>query len=257
MKKSINTFADHAPKPEWIQDFILKQESFLNDHSLGPVMIPHFKKFLKEAGLYDKRYNLTSFNTLISKIGWNSLLSWSLIYTNLVYNNVQMRWYVDNLPLDVRESRDYVEGLLTSLDISSKDASSITKAFKRLCETPLGTVLNMGCVYMEGNSYVALQRSSTDCREGDAVLYCLLRMSDLEGKKQYNLEELVSNSSDGVSPVVLFGLSESVFTSLLNGLSIEYPEFINASFTHGLNKIMISDDKTADDFLNLLGSKYD
>jgi phosphoadenosine phosphosulfate reductase len=38
---------------------------------------------------------------------------------------------------------------------------------------------------------------------------------------------------------------------LLNGLSAKYPEFINATFTHDLDKITLREDKTSADVLSL------
>jgi phosphoadenosine phosphosulfate reductase len=37
----------------------------------------------------------------------------------------------------------------------------------------------------------------------------------------------------------------------LNGLSAKYPDFINATFTHDLDKITLREDKTAQDVLTL------
>ena len=257
MKKSINTYADHAPKPEWIQDFIYKQDEFLGSHNLGPMMISHFKRFLKDAELYDKKYNLTDFNTLINAIGWDSVLSWALIYTNLVYNNVQMRWYVENLPLNIIQPREVVEDLLKSMDITQKDASSIVKAFKRLCETPLGSILHIGSAYTKGNTFTGIERTTTDCKDGDAILYCLYKYAELEGTYQLSIKEMTDSNGAGIDPIHLFGINKEDMETILNGLSIEYPELINVSFTNGLDKIMLFETQTSKDVLTEMRAKYE
>jgi phosphoadenosine phosphosulfate reductase len=38
---------------------------------------------------------------------------------------------------------------------------------------------------------------------------------------------------------------------LLNGLTAAHPDFINATFTHDLDKITLRDDKTSEDVLSL------
>ena len=38
---------------------------------------------------------------------------------------------------------------------------------------------------------------------------------------------------------------------LLNGLSVNYPEFINASFTHDLDNITLRNDKFSEEVLGL------
>ena len=107
--KSLNSFADHAPKQEWIQEFIDHPESFFESNSLGPMQEDAFKKFLTNGGLIDKKKNLTEFYTLINKLGWETEQAWALIYINLVFNNPQIHWYVLNLPLNVQMSRYSVE----------------------------------------------------------------------------------------------------------------------------------------------------
>ena len=52
--KSLNTFANHAPKPEWINDFFALGAEFLANNSLGPMQISKFKRFLSDAGLIAK-----------------------------------------------------------------------------------------------------------------------------------------------------------------------------------------------------------
>ena len=56
---------------------------------------------------------------------------------------------------------------------------------------------------------------------------------------------------DGISPAEIFGLDRDQMTKLLSGMSINYPEFINASFTLGLDNITLREEKTSADVLDL------
>jgi phosphoadenosine phosphosulfate reductase len=56
---------------------------------------------------------------------------------------------------------------------------------------------------------------------------------------------------NGVSPTRMFGLDRDEMVRILNGLSINYPEFISASFTLDLDNITLRDDKTSEDVLEL------
>ena len=71
---------------------------------------------------------------------------------------------------------------------------------------------------------------------------------------QFSLETLLDDSieRDGVSPSRIFGLDKDTMVRILNGLSINYPEFISASFTLDLDNITLRDDKTSADVLFLL-----
>ena len=57
--------------------------------------------------------------------------------------------------------------------------------------------------------------------------------------------------SDGISPTEIFGLSREQMEKVLNGLSINHPEFISASFTLDLDNINLKSDKTSADVLKL------
>ena len=71
---------------------------------------------------------------------------------------------------------------------------------------------------------------------------------------QFSLETLLDNSieRDGVSPTRIFGLDHETMVRILNGLSINYPEFISVSFTLDLDNITLREDKRAEDVLQLL-----
>lgn len=55
----------------------------------------------------------------------------------------------------------------------------------------------------------------------------------------------------GVSPTKIFGIEYEEMQQLLNGLSTNYSDFINATFTHDLEKISLVAEKTSHDVLNL------
>ena len=46
-------------------------------------------------------------------------------------------------------------------------------------------------------------------------------------------------------------LNREEMERFLNGLTARYSEFINATFTHDLDKISLAEDKTAEDVLKL------
>ena len=69
--KSLNSFADHAPKREWLVSFFDLKEDFFTEHTLGPMMYDMFRRFLRDAGLNEKNH-FTPFAELIERMGWES-----------------------------------------------------------------------------------------------------------------------------------------------------------------------------------------
>jgi phosphoadenosine phosphosulfate reductase len=247
--KSLNSFADHAPKPEWLRSFFELKEAFFSEHTLGPMMFDMFRRFLKDAALNEKN-QFTSFAELISQIGWETDTAQGLILVNLVAENPQIEWYVNNFDVGRTYNRQTVEDMLTAVDVKPKDAKSIAKSYKRLVETPLGTSLRWGFVADEGD-FIRTQCSVSDPR---VVLYGLFKFAEkCNDYKEFTLSTLLNDTidRDGISPTRIFGLDRDDMTPLLLGLSAKYPEFITASFTHDLEKITLAVDKSSHDVLDL------
>ena len=254
MKKSLNAFADHAPKPEWIKEFFENPNSFMKENSLGSNQRVCFKRFLLDAELVDRESKTsTNFTELIKKIGWKSATAWGLILVNLVHNNSQIRWYIENLPINEGIDRETVEKILQAVKVSKKDSKSIVRAFKRLCEIPLGTELNFGTTTSEDKKLVTLKRTKARVDDGRVILYALYKFAEAAGGwYQFNLSRLMNDTnSAGASPAKIFGIEREEMQQFLNGLSVNYPEFINATFTHDLEKISLIEEKTSQDVFNL------
>lgn len=247
--KSLNSFADHAPKSEWLRSFFELKEAFFSEHTLGPMMFDMFRRFLRDASLNEKNH-FTSFAELISQIGWETDTAQGLILINLVTENPQVEWYVNNFDVGRTYARQTVEDMLIAVDVKPKDAKSIAKSYKRLVETPLGASLHWGFVTDEGD----LVRTKCSVSDPRVVLYGLFKFAEkCNDYKEFTLATLLNESIDrnGISPTRIFGLNRDDMTPLLLGLSAKYPEFITASFTHDLEKITLAEDKSSQDVLDL------
>ena len=247
--KSLNSFADHAPKRDWLVSFFELKEDFFSEHTLGPMMYDMFRRFLRDAGLNEKNH-FTDFAELISNIGWETDTALGLVLVNLAMENPQIAWYINNMDIGYFYERKQIEDMLVSLDVKPKDAKSIVKAYKRIVETPFGTTLNFGYVTDE-DDMVRTKCSISDNRVLLYALYMFAEKCNLD--KEFHVSYLLDDSieRDGVSPVRIFGLyDEEELKSMLLGLSSAYPDFINATYTNDLQTITLRD-KTSQDVLNL------
>lgn len=247
--KSLNSFADHAPKKDWLVSFFELKENFFTEHTLGPMMFDFFRRFLKDAGLNNKNH-FTDFAEMIDQIGWETDTALGLILVNLAMENPQIAWYINNMDIGYFYEREKIEEMLVAVDVKPKDARSIVKAFKRIVETPFGTVLNFGYVTDDDD----MVRSKCSISDNKVVLYSLYRFAEkCNLDKEFNISYLYDETveRDGISPVRIFGLyDEEEFKSILLGLSSAHPDFINATFTNDLQTITLRD-KTSKDVLDL------
>jgi phosphoadenosine phosphosulfate reductase len=255
---SINSFADHAPKPEWLRSFFQSSDTFLLDNTLGPMMISMFRRFLRDAGLLAKagrEEKPAPLAAQLTGLGWDGTVSQMILLVNLVSSNPQFKWYVQKLDIGMVYSRRVVEEMLTADGVSTKDAKSIVKAYKRIVETPIGTVLKFGNVTGAGEKIETLQRTACVLAEPLVVLYALYKFSEACGDyRQFTLGRLMDFSvdSDGISPAQIFGIERARMCGVLEGLATNCGDFISVAFTHDLETISLAEGKTSADVLPLI-----
>ena len=249
--KSLNCYSTHAPKMEWIKQYFSLKNDFAINNSLGSQMFSFFKRFLRDAELIDG-YNFSEFAKTIDYIGVDELESWGLILTNLAYSP-QVNWFIKNINMNERVSKDYVTSMLMESGTNERAANDIFRAFTRFVELPFSEV-GMGFSEKEKNKTVAITRTAWQNPDPRVILYALYKFAENCGDYyQFTLTRLLSHEidSDGVSPTEIFGIDREQMERILNGLSVNYPDFITASFTLDLDNITLRNDKTSKDVLEL------
>jgi len=250
--KSINSFANHAPKPDWVKGFFDRKLDYFADNVLGPNQLQMFKRFLRETGLIENN-QITEATKVIDTLGWESERSWGIILSNFAYNT-QCNWYIRNLEINHTYSRETVSEMLVAAGVSKSDSTSIINAFKRFCELPLGTKLRFGTVISKGKQIETLARCKPTMEDSRVVLYSLYKFAEAcEGYYQFTLTRLLDHNveSVGISPTQIFGFDRDEMEQFLNGLSVKYPDYINATFALDLDKITLREDKSSEDVLTL------
>ena len=257
--KSLNTFSDHAPKQAWFENFFDKKEDFFDDHGLGGPQLQFFDRFLRDAGLTEKK-KTTPFFELIHKIGWKTSTALGLMLINLVSDNAQIKWYVSSFDIGHPYERDYVvekllaDGVGPSKSGEMKAHNAILTSFGRITETSFGEVLGFGYVERSGKTISKVVRTKCATLDPRVVLYGLFKFAEgCNDYKGFTLATLLNDSidRDGMSPTRIFGLDRDDMIPILLGLTAKYQDFINASFTHDMDKITLADGKTAQDVLDL------
>lgn len=244
---SLNTFGGSPPKQDWLQNFFAEPRDFFFAHSLSRGQLYSFCRFLRDAELLVKK-EPTTFAELIKNFGWDRESALGLMLIHLVGNNVQIRWFIENLPLEKMLLRVEVERKLLSAGVTRHSARAILRSFARLSRTAFGYVLKFGKVTYLGRRMATLTRAKTNMKDGRVILYSLYRFAEVSGAYQFSLRELLAAT---VGPAKIFGLSVEELQQFLNGLSANYPEFLDATFTHDLEKISLMPVKTAEDVLKL------
>ncbi len=268
-------------RDEWLDAFVRYQGGSDFWFSDGDGMVGNkkkdaFKNFADDAGLtvYDKtadgdKYSKcvpTEFASLVIRKGAYSPISWAMILCNLVYTPAY-NWFVNNLEFGTTYTPDLLNLMLSNVmenDTKGKGKRNVIDALKIvMAKTPLGkNDIFAKCDIDEkmsasGRETVVLnwlERCEWIDPDPLVVLYSLYKFAEACGDYyQFSLETLMDDSieRDGVSPTKIFGLDSDTMIRILNGLSINYPEFISASFTLNLDNITLRDDKSSKDVLAL------
>lgn len=235
-----------------------------------------FLNFVKDAGLveYDKtldgdKYTKnipTTFARAAFSIGSDSDVSWALMLCNLAYTS-EFNWFIKNIPALQQITPDQMKYMLSEVmegDTKGLGKRNIADAFKiLLVKTPFGSDLGLGHpnyeekVNASGNEVITMTsfyRNSWSNPDPRVILYSLYKFAENCGDYyQFTLSRLLDHDveSYGVSPTEIFNLDRAVMEKLLNGLAINYPDFITAQFNLDLDTITLNADKTSADVLAL------
>lgn len=250
--KSLNCYSHHAPRIEWFEQFLFYKDDFDRRHTLGSQMYSFFKRFLRDANLLNES-GFTYTAKVVDKLGLNNISIWGIMLINLAYTP-QINWLIKHITMNESYSREYVISLLVSDGAKESWVGDIWSSFMRITELPFGTI-GLGYATKEKNRTIAITRTPWETPAPVVILYSLYKFAEAcGGYYQFTLNRLLAHDteSDGVSPTEIFGLERDQMERLLNGLSVNYPDFITTSFTLDLDNITLNADKTSQDVLSLL-----
>lgn len=249
--KSLNCYSHHAPKLDWFVQYFNFKDTFDQNHSLGSQMYSFFKRFLRDAELLDEN-GYSDFAQIVSNLGLDNLSSWALMLTNLAYTP-QVNWLIKRVELHETVSKEYTLSLLVSDGAKESWVNDIWSSYSRILDLPFSEV-GLGIANREKGKMVSITKTPWQNPDPRVILYSLFKFAEAcRDYYQFTMSRLLNHDidSDGVSPTEIFGLDRDQMEKILNGLSINYPDFINASFTLDLDNITLNSEKSSKDVLNL------
>lgn len=255
---SIDRYSNMGVEFEWVKEYFKTKDKFWSSaHSLGTNKVKYLKNFLNDSDVTLKG-SFSNFGAVVDHIGIDNVNAWALMLCNLAYSS-EFNWWIKNIDFKVKYTPDSIYAMLDD-SMSKNSRSHIVSAYKNiLISIPqLGIEIGLGSSEYELKSgkriWHSVIRMPWQNPEPRVILYSLFKFAEACGNYyQFTLSRLLNHDidSDGVSPTEIFGLEWEQMEKILNGLSINYPDFINASFTLDLDNITLNSEKTAQDVLNL------
>lgn len=275
-------------KENWLRVYFDYEGTSSFWKSDGDGEVPNKKKdaflnFVKDAGLVDEdkslkgkeykyiKYKPNKFAEKMFSLGVDDESMWAYLMCNLVYaeDSEEFRWFIKNIPFSETSTPESIKLRLDEVmenDKSGLGKRNICDALKSfLIKTPFGKQLGLGSVidYEEkvssnGRETITLNyfvRGSWKNPDEKVILYALYKFAEACGNyRQFTLTRLLDTSVESaeISPTQIFGLNRETMEKILNGLTFNYPDLIEARFTLGLDNITLKSDKTANEILNEL-----
>lgn len=259
---SVDRYGNMGIEYDWVRKYMENTEDFWNSaHGLGTNMVKYLKSFLSDSGIAVRKksdYVLTDFGQKVKQLGVEDVNAWGLMVSNLVYTS-EYNWWVKNTVVDQTYTPAAIMAMLGD-DMTVNSKKNIVSAYKNIfiSTEQVGTELGLGlCDYQlkNGKRYLeSITRGKWKNPDPRVILYSLFKFAEAcRDYYQFTLKRLLNHDieSDGISPTQIFGLDRNTMEKLLTGLSVNYPEFINASFTLDLDNITLREGKTSQDVLEL------
>lgn len=259
---SVDRYGNMGIEYNWVRKYMENTEDFWNSaHGLGTNMVKYLKSFLSDSGIAVRKksdYVLTDFGQKVKQLGVEAVNAWGLMVSNLVYTS-EYNWWVKNTVVDQTYTPAAIMAMLGD-DMTVNSKKNIVSAYKNIfiSTEQVGTELGLGlCDYQlkNGKRYLeSITRGKWKNPDPRVILYSLFKFAEACGDYyQFTLKRLLNHDieSDGISPTQIFGLDRNTMEKLLTGLSVNYPEFINASFTLDLDNVTLREGKTSQDVLEL------
>lgn len=277
----LDRYFSFGARAQWLETFAKyegKEDFWITD---GDGLVPNKKKdaflnFLKDANVveYSKKANgdkytkclPTPLARAVFRLGSDSQISWALMLANLAYTPA-FNWFIHNLQMGCSYTPDSLRLMLSDVmetDIKGLGKRNVIDAVKVImCKTPLGqeevfakvdVTEKVSASGTESITLNTLERVIWKTPDPRVILYSLYKFAEACGDYyQFTLTRLLNHDidSDGISPTLIFGLDRDQMEKILSGLTINYPDFINATFTLDLDNINLKSDKSSADVLTL------
>ena len=242
--KGINKYQTFGLRSIWLEDYLLKGESWLENNHLGNVQFENLLRLFKDAEIIDQKNKKP--NELYYKIKRifeiNRMLCYQIIWINLFYNSTLFRWYLKNIPWKVAISYDELLQNLISMGVKQRSAKCALRSLSyTLKNTLYFQEMNFGIIKNTYKNKYVLEKQGTDSLYPIALLYCLYRYAIHKNQYHLTVSEFYQKENNYGGPYVIFGISRPALENLLRGLQETYGDLIKVDIVADLDNIYLSE----------------
>lgn len=239
-KKNIAGYQTRGFRQDWLELFFEYDSGveFWSNDRMGPNMFLAFKTWLRDANMLSGD-TPTSTCIKLSELGSDSLITWGIIWNNLVYGSPLVNWFVRNLTIGVEYDNPALYISLGEHYSKAVKDSAIKSIKETLKASPIGADwgMAMATCNQKGNSITSFYRNAWFDPEPIVILYSLYLFAEkMDGLYSFTLSDLLDDNEnrEAISPRLIFGLERDDLKPILQGLANNYPEYIKVDFNKGI-----------------------
>lgn len=229
---------------------------------LGKDQYKGLKQWLADAGMLEKQEversgktrtvineKTTELAEKLIPMGAYNPFPWAIMWANLAYGSIVAKHFCLNVEAGDTYDRDIlVDSMGAEIDekYRRQAVNSLLSTFR---DSPIGASIKQGIqidkIYL---------REGWDYPHAVALLYALYLYAEHTGRKTFTFTELInahnSPNAKGISPHDIFGIDTKAFREQVQGLAIQYPQYIRVSFVANLDNIIL-ENYSSNDILDL------
>ena len=259
--KGMNRYQHFGFRRPWLEHFFTNKETCFSTGVLGNRQYDSLKVWLRECGFLtppckgDKSGVPTPLFEKIQFLGAGNPLTWAIIWTNLAYNSIIVKWYMLNVPAgEVYEKNDLVFLLGDDYSKSTRD-NAVTALLETLRLSPIGAVLKQGIPIPKGNSF-KFSKQGWNTPDAVAILYALYMWAEATDRYSFTLSQMASARGNaeakGVDPVSIFGINPGRFKDILQDVALQFDKYIRTTFVADLDNVQLFPEHKSIDILDLI-----
>ena len=259
--KGMNRYQTFGLRRPRLEHFFTHKENCFTMGILGNRQYDALKVWLKEAGLLsvtgkgDKSGVTTSLFDKLRLLGAGNPLTWAIIWTNLAYNSIIVKWYMLKAPAgEIYERNDLVFLLGDDYSKSTRE-NAVSALLETFRHSPIGTVLKQGIPIPNGNTY-KFSKQGWNTPDAVAILYALYMWAEATGRYTFTLGQMASARGNadakGVDPVSIFGINPDRFKDILQDIALQFDTYIRTTFVADLDNVQLFPEYKSIDILDLI-----
>ncbi len=259
--KGMNRYQHFGLRRPWLEHFFENKEDCFTMGALGTRQYDALKVWVREANLLtatgkgDKSGVVTPLFEKLRPLGAGNPLTWAVIWANLAYNSIIVKWYMLHAPAgEIYEKSDLVFLLGDDYSQSTRD-NAVTALLETFRHSPIGSVLKQGIPIPSGNSF-KFSKQGWNSPDAVAILYALYLWAEATGRYTFTLGQMESargnSEAKGVDPVSIFGINPNRFKDILQDISLQFDKYIRTTFVADLDNVQLFPEYSSIDILDLI-----